>query len=123
MPAGVITASIIRALEEEDPRASTVVQGLRLRASTAGGTGLIPGQGIKIPQACSRAKKKEREKEAYIGISACELVEVGVVVVRANLERSSGLVVSLTPPFTTREAKNPTKGRMCLSAQGKLVPC
>lgn len=84
---------------------------------------MIPGQGIKIPQACSRAKKKEREKEAYIGISACELVEVGVVVVRANLERSSGLVVSLTPPFTTREAKNPTKGRMCLSAQGKLVPC
>lgn len=43
--------------------------------------------------------------------------------VRADLERLSGLVVSLTPPVKTREAKNPTKGRMCLSTQGKLVPC
>ena len=42
-----------------------------------------------------------------------------MVVVRADLERLLGLVVSLTPPFTTREAKNPTKERMCLSAQGK----
>lgn len=39
--------------------------------------------------------------------------------VRADLERLLGLVVSLTPSFTTTEAKNPTKGRMCLSAQGQ----
>ena len=52
------------------------------------------------------------------------MLEVGwAVVVRADLERLLGLVVSLTPSFTTTEAKNPTKGRMCLSAQGKLAPC
>ena len=37
---------------------SLVVQWLKLRASTAGGTGSIPGQGTKIPHACGAAKKK-----------------------------------------------------------------
>ena len=36
---------------------SLAVQWLRLRASTAGGTGLIPGQGTKIPP-----KKKKKGK-------------------------------------------------------------
>ena len=37
---------------------SLVVQWLRLRASTAGGTGLIPGWGTKIPHAVWPKKKK-----------------------------------------------------------------
>ena len=41
---------------------SLPVQWLRLHASTAGGTGLVPGQGIKIPHAvwCSQKKKKNK---------------------------------------------------------------
>ena len=37
---------------------SLVVQWLRLHASTAGGAGLSPGQGTKVPQASGAAKKK-----------------------------------------------------------------
>ena len=39
-----------------------VVQWLRLPASTAGGTGLIPGQGTKILHAAWRGQKKKKEK-------------------------------------------------------------
>ena len=37
---------------------------VRLHASTAGGTSVIPGQGTKIPQivCCRQKKKKERKK-------------------------------------------------------------
>ena len=46
---------------------SLVVQWLGLRASTAGGMGLIPGQGTKIPYAgCSTAKKKKKKNEGEI---------------------------------------------------------
>ena len=38
-------------LIKEDIRNSLAVQWLRLHASTAGGTDLIPGQGTKIPHA------------------------------------------------------------------------
>ena len=37
------------------------VQWLGLRASTAGGTGLIPGRGTNIPQDAQRGKKQETE--------------------------------------------------------------
>ena len=37
---------------------SQAVQWLRLHASTAGGTGLIPGQGTKIPQTTECGQKK-----------------------------------------------------------------
>ena len=45
---------------------SLVVQWLGLRASTAGGTGSIPGWGNKILQAawCSQKKKKSGKKDA-----------------------------------------------------------
>ena len=36
---------------------SLAVQGLRLHASTAGGAGLIPGRGIKIPHAARCGQK------------------------------------------------------------------
>ena len=39
---------------------SLVVQWLRLHASTAGGTGSIPGQGTKIPHATQSSQKKKR---------------------------------------------------------------
>ena len=38
---------------------SLVVQWLGLHTSTAGGTGLIPGLGSKIPQATQPKKKKK----------------------------------------------------------------
>ena len=38
------------------------VQWLRLRASTAGGAGLIPGQGTKIPHAMQSKKEKKKAK-------------------------------------------------------------
>ena len=43
---------------------SLAVQWLRLRAFTAVGLGLMPGQGTKIPQAVQhRQIKKKKEKE------------------------------------------------------------
>ena len=39
---------------------SLAVQWLGLRASTAWGTGSIPGRGAKIPQAAGKIKKKEK---------------------------------------------------------------
>ena len=39
---------------------SLAIQWLRLCASTAGGTGLIPGQGTKIPYATQYGKKKKK---------------------------------------------------------------
>ena len=49
-----------------------MVQRLRLRASTAGGVGLIPDQGTKIPHA-SRCGQKEKEKSSQISYE--ELIE------------------------------------------------
>ena len=40
-----------------------MVQQLGLHASTAGGTGLIPGQGTKIPQAAWHGQKNEKQKQ------------------------------------------------------------
>ena len=42
---------------------SLVVQGFGLRASTAGGTGLIPDGGTKFPHAAWHGQKKKRERE------------------------------------------------------------
>ena len=42
---------------------SLVVQWLRLHASTAGGTGSIPGGGTKIPHATQPKKEKEEEEK------------------------------------------------------------
>ena len=42
-------------------RNSLAVQQLGLCASTEGGTGLIPGQGTKIPKPRSKAKKKKKD--------------------------------------------------------------
>ena len=39
---------------------SLLVQWLRLLASTAGGMGLIPGQGTKIPHILQQKKKKKK---------------------------------------------------------------
>ena len=42
---------------------SLVVQWLRLRVSTAGGVGSIPGQGTKIPHICLAVGQKEKKKK------------------------------------------------------------
>ena len=43
-----------------------MVQWLRLRATTAGGKGSIPGQGTKIPHA-KQCGQKEKKKKDHIG--------------------------------------------------------
>ena len=47
-------------------RTALEVPWLRLHASTAGGTSLIPGWGAKIPHAswCSKKKKKKKKKDS-----------------------------------------------------------
>jgi len=42
-----------------------VVQWLRFRASNAGGTGLIPGQGTEIPHAVKHGQKIKKESHIY----------------------------------------------------------
>ena len=42
-------------------RISLAVQWLRLRASTAGGSGSIPGQGPKVPHAKGQSQKKKKK--------------------------------------------------------------
>ena len=55
---------------------SLVVQWLRLRASTAGGVGSIPGQGTKIPASVwPGEKKKKEEHNVEIEFSQLVLVE------------------------------------------------
>ena len=64
-----------RLSREKNEGASLLVQWLRLHATSAGGTGSIPGQGTKIPHAacCSQKirfqkdikKKKKKGKERY----------------------------------------------------------
>ena len=44
-------------------RTSLAVQWLRLHATTAGGTGSIPGQGTKIPHATWQGQKKKKFKK------------------------------------------------------------
>ena len=56
-----------------------MVQWLRLRYSTAGGTGSIPGRGIKIPHAMWPKKKKEK-KFLYVCVYICMCVCVCVCV-------------------------------------------
>ena len=41
-------------------------QWLTLCASNAGGVGLIPGQGTKIPQAMQLSKKKKKKAQRYL---------------------------------------------------------
>ena len=45
---------------------SLAVQWLGLWASTAGGTGSIPGQGTNMPHAMRHSQKKKRKKKAII---------------------------------------------------------
>ena len=42
-----------------------MVQWWGLHASTAGGTGSIPGLGTKIPEAAWRGQKKEKKKSFF----------------------------------------------------------
>ena len=48
--------------EQENPRTSLAVQWLRLCVSNAGGVGLIPGQGTKIPHTAQHSQKKKGRK-------------------------------------------------------------
>ena len=49
-------------LKRENLGTSLVVQWLRLHAPNAGGTGLIPCRGTKIPHAQGTAKEKEKKQ-------------------------------------------------------------
>ena len=48
-----------------------MVQWLGLRASTAGGTGSIPGQGTKILQATWRGQKKKKMRSIKTTLENC----------------------------------------------------
>ena len=50
-------------LKKKEKGNSLVVLWLRLCASTAGGTGSIPGQGTKIPHAAQHGQKKKKNEE------------------------------------------------------------
>ena len=50
-------------IEIEIQGTSQAVQWLRLRASTAGGMGLIPGQGANIPYVAWRSQKTKKIKK------------------------------------------------------------
>ena len=52
----------MNSLKKDGSGTSLVVQCLRLRASTAGGGGSIPGLGNKIPYAVQHGQKKKKEK-------------------------------------------------------------
>ena len=47
---------------KKEPGNSLAVQWLRLQASTAGGTGLIPGWGTKIPYAARHDQRKKKKR-------------------------------------------------------------
>ena len=49
--------------KNRSPGTSLVIQWLRLRTSTAGGTGLIPGRGTKISHASWYDQKKQTKKK------------------------------------------------------------
>ena len=63
-----VTSTVYSHVVPEERRAletSLAVQWLRLHASTARGTGSIPGRGTKIPHAmqCSQQLKKKKKKK------------------------------------------------------------
>ena len=64
---GAWTALTLLSLRRE-LETSLAVQWLRLRASTAGGTDSIPGQGTKIPT-CHMARPKKLKKKKKMGTS------------------------------------------------------
>ena len=43
---------------------------LRFRASTAGVTGLIPGQGTRIPTCCTAWPKRKKKKDKHLYVEA-----------------------------------------------------
>ena len=51
---------------------SLIVHWLGLCASTTAGTGLIPGQGTKIPQAGLHGQKKKRERPKILEAKVCK---------------------------------------------------
>ena len=52
-------------IEIEIQGTSQAVQWLRLRASTAGGTGSIPGEGTRILHAAQCGQKKKKKRNTY----------------------------------------------------------
>ena len=60
-----------KAYKKECIGTSLAVQQLRFHASTAGGMGLIPGQGTKFPNAAQCGppqKKRKKKKRMYIDV-------------------------------------------------------
>ena len=51
--------------KKRNTRTSLAVQWLRLRASTAGGVGTIPGQGTKIPHAAKTNKQTNKQTKTW----------------------------------------------------------
>ena len=65
LPGQIAQLSLMLACSlKQGPQTSLVVQWLRLCTPNAGGTGLIPGQGTKVPHAawCSQKYKERKVK-------------------------------------------------------------
>ena len=74
---------------------SLVVQWLRLRASTAGGTGSIPGQGTRILHATCLGHKKKKKKDKKVFNNGNVLIEILILVFTKpkNCLSLSGIIV------------------------------
>ena len=82
---------------------SQAVQWLGVRASTAGGTGSIPGQRTKIPRATKRGQKKKRKKKVRRLLSGVWVLSLMIRVLSQPLTRAVCMVGKLGLQQAERE--------------------
>ena len=86
-------------IQETHIRDSRVVQWLGLCAHTAGGLGLIPGWGTKIPHAVWHGPEKKEEEEMYIKTTPRYLyrpMRMTLIKMRNNIKKLVSAVISYT---------------------------
>ena len=96
---------------------SLAVQWLGLRAPTAEGVGLIPGQGTKIPQATRRGQKKKKKKKR----STIHGIRFNLYKIQKQAKRMEGLRSQTTASFTGK-GKKVTESRYEVGAS-EILEC